>query len=292
MVPLAFLAVFWVSGCMVPIVRAGQGGVPTESLVQIDPAVWVPASRIAWPDPSDRVVHVFYDARSAVDGLSLPPSELRRLRSEVDGIRMGQAGSVLAVLFQKPEFVADHEVRRFIALHESFHLAAQFYGGSVGFDRLDGGGAPEDPLKVGSYWQAILRAVMEPDAVIARLHCPLIRARFLALNENDRRFVVNRAFWEWPAEYYARRLTGGYEAPGRYRAIRTRISRGANLYVIGSLAMGFVARIHGSDYRWQDRIAEGESALNVVLESMGCMPVADHPGGSVTVDRIDFIAAD
>lgn len=202
---------------------------------------------------------------------------------------MGQQGNKLAVLLQRQDLKHDRELRQFLAWHESFHLAAQFYGNSVGFTRLRESSAPENPLKVSEYWRSILIAVRNHVVSTDSPSCPLIQARFGSLSEADRNYVLDRAFWEWPAEYFARSQSGGYENPGRYRAVRSKLSEGINLYVIGSIAMEHVARIHGTNREWQYRISDGESALNVVLDTLGCATVPDNPG-MVKVDHVDFMA--
>src|SRR5690606_95666 len=101
-------------------------------------------------------------------------------------------------LLQRPGFVSDREVRTFIALHESFHLAAQFYGGAVGFARTTGSSVPEDKGLTDAYWHAVKAAVEAPMTGAGSGHCPLLEERYGALSDADRKFVVDRAFWEWP----------------------------------------------------------------------------------------------
>lgn len=262
-----------------------------KTRVEVGPAEWLPADTIAWPDPADPVVHVYYDADQAVRELGLPPGAYSVLRAGAGEIFMGQQGNKLAVLFQKPEFVADPEVRTFVALHEAFHLAAQFYGGGVGFSRTTGTPVPEDDELTDAYWRAVERAVETPLKDGSSGHCSLLEDRYQALSSSDQKFVVDRAFWEWPAEYFARSRIDGYANPKRYYAIRTRMERGTNLYTVGSEAMGRVASIHGGDRSWQMRIADGESALNVVLDALGCPPVPDNIG-LVKVEHVDFVPLD
>src|SRR5690606_36002145 len=196
----------------------------------------------------------------------------------------------LAVLLQRLGFVCDREVRTYIALHESFHLAAQFYGGAVGFSRTTGTSVPENKALTDAYWHAVKQAV-DSSVGTKNGHCSALADRYRALSDADRKFVVDRAFWEWPAEYFARSRIDGYDNPGRYYAIRRRMSEGDELYVVGSEAMGRVASIYGEDRSWQARVARGESALNVLLDALGCPKVPDDPR-LIRVDHVDFVALD
>lgn len=287
--PVAALCV-GLLGCSSMTSEAGSG-VPAMERVEVTPAVWLPAASIAWPDPADPAVHVYYTPDAAIRELELPASVEGVLHAGKDSIFMGQQGNKLAVLFQRPEFVSDSEVRAFIALHESFHLAAQFYGGAVGFSRTTGTSVPENKRSTDAYWHAVKRAVAAPMTETRSAHCSLLEERYEALSDADRKFVVDRAFWEWPAEYFARSRINGYDNPQRYHSIRRRMSEGDELYVVGSDAMGRVASIYGEDRSWEARIGSGESALNVVLEVLGCPQVPDDPG-LVKVEHVDFVSLD
>jgi len=276
-------------GCASMTSDAGAG-VPAMERVEVTPAQWLPAANIAWPDPADPAVYVYYTPDAAIRELELPASAEAVLHAGKNSIFMGQQGNKLAVLLQRPGFVSDREVRTFIALHESFHLAAQFYGGAVGFSRTTGTSVPENKALTDAYWHAVKQAV-DSSVGTKNGHCSALADRYGALSDADRKFVVDRAFWEWPAEYFARSRIDGYDNPGRYYAIRRRMSEGDELYVVGSEAMGRVASIYGEDRSWQARVASGESALNVLLDALGCPKVPDNPG-LIRVDHVDFVALD
>src|SRR5690606_37639995 len=102
-------------GCASMTSDAGAG-VPAMERVEVTPAQWLPAANIAWPDPADPAVYVYYTPDAAIRELELPASAEAVLHAGKNSIFMGQQGNKLAVLLQRPGFVSDREVRTFIAL--------------------------------------------------------------------------------------------------------------------------------------------------------------------------------
>jgi len=266
---------------------ADRVDLPAEVLVGIDTTLWEPSSRIRWPDAKDRRVHVHFTAADAAAALGLSEGQEQELLSQPHGIWMGQHGNRLAVMFQAEVLVTDPKVRRFVTEHEAFHLAAQYYGARVGLKRL-GARTAGHPKEVDEFWRAILRSTSEGAAPPSSATCRELGSRFGSLQPDDRLYVLHRAFWEWPAEYYSRARVFGLNDDAEYLGFRHELSPGENLYFAGGVAMAMVARVHGEDRGWQRRIEQGDNPLNVVMETMGCASF-DDDGGVGTVSRVNFI---
>lgn len=262
-----------------------QIDLPAEAMVAMDQSVWEPSLRIRWPDPEDRQVHVFYAVGDAASALALSLEQTQKLRGHNNAIWMGEHNQRLAVMFHDELLVSDPTTRRFVTEHEVFHLAAQYYGVRVGMNRLKSG-QPEHPDEVSAFWDTVLRTSLATGEASA---CGQLESRFSALSANDQNHVLQRAFWEWPAEFYARSRVFGLDNDARYLDFRRRLSPGDTLYFAGGVAMAAMARdATQGDPEWQRRIEDGINPLNIVMESMGCQTFADD-GGVGRITKVNFV---
>ena len=257
------------AGCLAGV-RSADPGAP--ELVRIDRDAWPAADTIRWPERSGETVRVYFSEAALVRDLGLDATQAGRLSSRSSTLLLGEHDAKLVVLLRDASLGID-PVRRFAAEHEAFHLAAQFYGLRVPATLLEPGDA-DDAGAVNAFWDEVVRVSR------GQASCHDARERFMALGGPDRRHVLARAFWEWPAEYYARRTVLGDRPEQDYLALRARIPSGKE-YVAGGLALWALPTDGPQD--WRAKVAAGLNPVNALLEAGGCghVPVP-RPFGRVS----------
>ena len=263
--------------------RAGVIQVASASddrVYRIDAEIWAPAAEIRWP--GDRVgVRVYY----AVDKLAADYGIAETRVQDPAQMRLGQLEDDLVVLLPPGELPSGHVID-FASAHEAFHLAAQYYGARIRTDKLVDMPVVSDKDAVSAFWEEIESQASGALAGSGEIDCGRIRSAFDALDEIDKVYVLHRAFWEWPAEFYARVWAFGYGTGGAYPEARSMIRGDNRVYTSGSTAMLYVHK-RSADRSWQWEIASGRNAIDVFMRAGGCADI-EGEGLSVRVKRIDF----
>lgn len=270
-------------------VKALEPNVENDRKVQeyvIDPQIWSPAVDIRWPNPESKTVVVYYSADEVVEKFGLHrEADLREKLSEPQ-IRIGEISGNLIVMVSDEGLLHD-AIRVFVSVHEAFHLAAQYYGAKVGVNKLSPFPEIEHEHQVNELWSYIEHQSRSARISGGSVDCVGIMDRFSSLSEIDRAYVLHRSYWEWPAEYYARVYSFGYQDGDGYQAARRMIPGDHYEYTSGSEALLYVNRIKGDD-SWQMEISDGASSLDVFMDAAGCGHL-DRKMVRVRISRIGFL---
>lgn len=256
---------------------------PPMAEVVIDADAWQHASRIRWPSSEQAVV--VYEGTTDAD------SELLRVDAERHEFRFAQVGDrLVAVMGLWPGVNGGDRAREFLAAHESFHIAAQFYGGRIPLAYLE-----VDPILVRAYaegraFDGFYDAIDTMHAEVARgaedVDCSALEETYAALEEGARTYLNYKIFWEWPAEFYSYSVTFAGRL-GEYEAFRARLfpdDTGYRLFTAGvKVARMLEAKLPRAE--WQAQVADGRSMLAVLAATYQCRLVLDE-GPAVTVVRV------
>lgn len=243
--------------------------------VAIDSSAWTQASRIDWPG-DDRLVTLVQPhslGGTCWDGARLPDPDSYRFL-------MGEAcGRLVVFMDLRLGLNADPRSLIFISQHEAFHLAAQMYGSVIPIDfvELEPNLAEEnaDGLAFSGLYSAIGRSLDGGSG-----SCSDVAAALRGLTESQRRYINYKAFWEWPAEFYAQQVVfaGDFDA---YVGLRSELfahdNSGYQIFVTGVRVGQQLDQKLGRAV-WQEMVANGRSMLDLFLESGGCEAPARGPG--------------
>src|SRR5690606_16153836 len=257
---------------------------PPAAYVAIDPVAWTRAAGIRWPS-GEATVAVF-------PGSSSSDHPLLRVPANEHVFRFGQLGDRLVVIMGlEPGYNGGSRGWDFLAAHESFRIAAQAYGTKVPFAYLS-----LDPELVRRYSPGPVFATFH-DA-IARMHagmratgkveCAALEDAFEALDDDARTYLTYKAFWEWPAEFYAYSVTfrSDPEAYEPFRASLFEDDTGYRLFISGvKVAELLEARLSRDE--WQARAAQGESMLALLADAYRCRITLDE-SLAVTIQQMEL----
>ena len=284
-----------VTACMIALcgssfaVKAAVPNMESDRMAKeyaIDPRIWSPAEDIRWPNPESKTVVVYYSADEVVEKFGLHRETAKKEKLFEPQIRIGEVSGNLVVMVSDEELLHD-AVRVFVSAHEAFHLAAQYYGSRVGLNKLSPFPEIEHEHQVNELWSYIEHQSRSARISGGSVDCVGIMDRFSSLSEIDRAYVLHRSYWEWPAEYYARVYSFGYQDGDGYQAARRMIPGDHYEYTSGSEALLYVNRIKGDD-SWQREISDGASSLDVFMDAAGCGHL-DRKMVRVRISRIGFL---
>jgi len=258
---------------------------PPSAHIAIDPVAWTQVGRIRWPS-RDRFVLVY-------DGESRSDVPLLRVSGNHHEFRMGQAGNQLVVVLGLvPGITGGKKAWDFLAAHEAFHLAAQYYGAQIPLAYLE----IEEPLvrayamdpRLSRLYDAVDELHRSADGGGAAVSCDQFSAIFRSMDQGARTYFTYKAFWEWPAEFYAYKTSFKDSLP-EYEEFRSALfpdDRGYRLFTSGVKVAEMVEGKLGRT-AWQQRAAEGESILAMFSAAYGCEIELDE-SFAVTVQRLDL----
>lgn len=258
---------------------------PPTAYVAIDEVAWAEVKRIRWPSGKPYVV--------VYEGSSDSSIPLLRVPSRHHVFRMGQHDDRLVVVMGlEPGINGGKAAWDFLAAHESFHLAAQYYGGRVPSAYIE---IDENLVKKYSAdhrFEEIYDAVDEMHrSVQAGTHappCERFSNAYRALDDGAKIYFSYKAFWEWPAEFYA--YKAAFEGSlAEYEVFRARLfadDAGYRLFTAG-VKLAELVELKLGRPAWQGRAAQGESMLAIFSVTYGCEIKLDE-SFTVTVDRLDL----
>lgn len=258
---------------------------PPAAYVAIDPVAWTQAPLIRWPS-ADK--HVFvYEGSSKAD---VPLLQVAPDRHE---FRMGQKNDRLVVVIGlEPGFNGGVNALRFLAAHESFHLAVQYYSAQVPLSYVGIERHLVEKYSDGSHFADIYAAIDEMHAAtrsgVMSPSCRSFSAAYNSLEKEAREYFNQKAFWEWPAEFYAYTVAFNGVLP-EYEAFRSHLfadDLGYPLFIAGVKVAELVEMKLGRP-AWQERAVNGESMLSMFSSTYACeIELGESP--AVTIDRLDF----
>lgn len=225
-----------------------------------------------------RTVHVYTDGHDAAKDacLAAQPEALDAFFHGNDPrLVMGERCGRLFVLVRDPSGTTwVGEARRFAAIHETYHLAAQLFGGPTP-NLLVFGQRPASTPGSDRFFEKLARGSAEPsgdDADRAReiLH------DYQSMSPDDRRVVEFFATVEWPAEYYAFAVMASDEPDWtlqRYLAVRRRA--GDEAAYRAAIPVGMLLDRSLGSTAWRPRLFKDQSMLTLLahLASFDMPPV-------------------
>lgn len=241
---------------------------PPVAQVAIDSAAWTQTDRIRWPS-KDAFVLVYV-------GASDSRTSLLRVSRDRHEFRMGQADDhLVVVLGLEPGITGGEEALDFLAAHESFHLAAQYYGSRIPFSYIE---IDERVVKAYSMDERLSRIYDAVDEMHRSATggntspaCDELAAAIGSMEGGARTYFTYKAFWEWPAEFYA--YTTAFKGSlAEYESFRSRLFAddvGYRLFTSGVKVAEMLESRLGRN-AWQERAVRGESMLAMFSEAYGC----------------------
>lgn len=244
------------------------GAVSDASFVQkwpIDANIWHPATKIRWPGV-DREVFFTTDLKYLDPYLKQPV--VRHFPHGKKSFSMGRVENKLVVIANDAGKPLQALGNDFVASHESFHLAAQYFGAKIPTDLI----GVEVPMHIGTrrverFWQSLIRVAKSPSNPS---NCRSVSSAYRALNTAEKQHVIVRSYWEWPAEYYSRKSQLPWMSEAEYVRRRRAFDDGYLPYVSGSIALMSLDQLKPNDPAWQYRIHDGEHPMTVLLTEHKC----------------------
>lgn len=261
---------------------------PPAAHVAIDSRAWTQTERIRWPS-DDPYVLIYIGASEARD-------PLLRVSRDHHEFRMGQLGnSLVVVMGLEPGIVGGDQAWSFLAAHESFHLAAQYYGARIPFTYAD-----IDERLVRTYsmdprlaqiYDAVDEMHRDVSAGNALPSCEQFATAFTLMDSEAQTYFTYKAFWEWPAEFYAYNASfkGSLAEYEEFRARLFADDAGYRLFTSGVKVAEMVESKLGRA-AWQERAVQGESILAMFSTAYGCGIELDE-SFAVTVKHLELPAA-
>ncbi|KPF67323.1 hypothetical protein IP84_13240 [beta proteobacterium AAP99] len=204
---------------------------------------------------------------------------------------LGEACSRLFVLFNNRRLVEAAALNKFfIAHHESFHLAAQFFGAEIPLDFL----GPRPVLDSGSrefleWLSQSMRLDEHGGLVLTEELCPAMIRRLGYLGSERVDAIEHWAFWEWPAEYYMYKLMSAQHGSGYADYLVFRESAGdAFVYAPGPVVGVWLDNKLGRK-QWQSDYISGKSMLKLMVSACGSSVIPDRIPAKVTNLKFDFM---
>ena len=181
---------------------------------------------------------------------------------------MGQEGNQLVVVLGlAPGITGGERAWDFLAAHEAFHLAAQYYGARIPFAYLE---IEESLVKTHAMDPQLLRIYDAVDELHrsagdgTAISCDQFSAAFRSMDQGAKAYFTYKAFWEWPAEFYAYK-TSFKDSLSDYEEFRAELfsdDAGYRLFTSG-VKVAEMVEVKLGRSAWQQRAAEGESGSRV-----------------------------
>jgi hypothetical protein len=262
---------------------------PAVHKVQINPLIWVEASKLQWPG-KNQYVNVVMGATSAttICGKSISKEVMEKLNSKNvshAGLTFGVACRELWVLFPANDLkkmkVNAHQEKA-VAAHEAFHMAVQYFSSrKIRIERaMDYNYAMRLAMpkkrETNNFFKKI-SDISKGKLGDSKLHCSSLLASYREYDSWQIDYIRNRIDMEWPAEFYMREAYFLDESE-EYEVFRNDLfksSSEAMLYngnIIYSAGTEAIKAIEQTISRkdWQNRYLQGETLLNIYFESIGC----------------------
>ena len=238
-----------------------------------DETVWSSAS-IRWPS-ADQKVHVYFDQNSehfVCPRLKVIAKKFYSNKDKYGNLDYGQNCKKLIVLFNEPELNNLENFQPFLAAHESFHIAAQVYGGYIVLDNIY---LDEDNYDFLSDFVALLHQSLiktNKNSV-----CYSITNFMDNLTENQRVILLHKAMVEWPAEYYSKQTIFGNDDKNysKFRLNTAEILSSSvdkawvEFYMAGHGVIKHIEKTLKTS-QWQAKVTRDETLLDIYLKQQGC----------------------
>lgn len=258
---------------------------PPAAYVAIDPVAWTQAKQIRWPS-GEATVAVF-------DGSSGSDHEFLRVAHDRHEFRFSQRGDRLTVVMGLEAGLGGGQAGwNFLAAHETFHIAAQMYGAKIPFAYIDLDSRLLRQYASGADFAEFYRAIdtMHEGVRVptADVGCGPVAKAYKRLDDIARTYFNYKAFWEWPAEFYAYSVAfhGGMDAYENFRGRLFTNDTGYRLFVSGVKVAELLEAKMGRDV-WQARAVSGQSMLASFFEAYDCgVELDERP--VLTIQRMDY----
>lgn len=238
----------------------------------IDAKLW-PLKHIRWPS-TDRKVHVYFDKNEQhIICPKLKPimNKFYADKDKFGNLDLGEYCKKLIVLFNEPRLNKLNNFKEFIAAHEAFHIAAQFYGGYIILENMF---VKEPNYKFLSDFVVALRQSFKEKSKY--LKCKTVTNYIDKLTNNQRIILLDRAMLEWPAEYYSKQVIFGDNDKDYYKLryeIEEKLSEEdpawTDFYTVAHDVIEEIEKADSSS-NWKIRVTKDETVLDVYLKQNNC----------------------
>jgi hypothetical protein len=168
--------------------------------------------------------------------------------------------------------------KRFIGVHETFHIAAQIVGGPTP-SVLVYGPRPKPSPRADQFFADVASALTARAGKGDLAVVVAIVREYRSLSPDDRATVDYFSTVEWPAEYYAFKAMAS-ERPDwnlkRYLAVRAEIGDEASYRAAVPVGLELDGRLGAGT--WEERVFKGDSMFTLLARL-----------GSVNLDQVDLI---
>jgi hypothetical protein len=270
------LLLLWTLMLLAPMTPAASG---SPHLIEFRSDLW-PGATVR--DAPLRTVHFYTTGAEALkdDCLKQSSDEVTAFFGDAaGGLKFGARCGTLFVLVHDTIHPAMSEVaRRFIGVHETFHIAAQIWGGPTP-SVLIYGLRPKVSPRADKFFADLAKALnsragkgdLQVDADIAH--------EYQSLPPDDRATVDYFSALEWPAEYYAFKVMAS-ERPDwnvkSYLAVREEIGNEASYRAAVAVGLELDGRLGSGT--WEERVFKGDSMFTLLARL-----------GSVNLDKVDLV---
>ncbi|MFT5758973.1 MAG: hypothetical protein ACI9LM_003722 [Alteromonadaceae bacterium] len=188
-------------------------------------------------------------------------------------INLGKICNKLVTLINFGKMENIPNFKAFTAAHEGFHLAVQIFGSPYAY------GIDIAAEKNYAFITDFIDVVRE--SIAKNNNCLLITTHLDQLSENKRKYLLFRAMYEWPAEYYAKMIffknDQNYLAFRKLATEQSEIPDKWHFNSLYTLSIEFITNLEvdiKSD-NWKQRVNSGESIIDIYLKNNGCKSYSD-----------------
>lgn len=194
-------------------------------------------------------------------------------------VNFGKICNKLVSLINFKEMKKVPYFKEYTAAHESFHLAVQIFGNpfAYGVEVV----TENDYAFIDDFTTTFRNS-------ISNSSCRLITDYLDKISKNKKNYLLFKAMYEWPAEYYAKKIY--FDEKQDYLSFRnslTEQSKDPNKWYINSLYIlsdEVITNLEANTQtsNWKQRVNNGESIVDIYLKNNGCKTYSDSwPKGTI-----------
>lgn len=270
----------------------------TEILVKIDPIIWTQSDKIDWHGHVRYITVVLnFNRDTKICGKPLAKSIINELRPNsylLYGTACGKMWLLISEQFLE-KFNLSAKQANAMAHHEAFHLAVQMLRTQslVRIDNTLGESniipTKSELLKIEHFLRLLSPIkVGKKSPVSSSVNCFALSVAYSAMQPRTREHLRDRAWLEWPAEYYMRSIAYPNDDKGYWAFRLGPVGQSTEnpLNILYEVSGDVVSAMDKKFSRsvWQSQYLSGESIINLASKAKGCAPL-DPPVMMITVNR-------